>query len=498
MNDPAPAFDPKAFLSQLTSLPGVYRMYDAGDELLYVGKARNLKKRVGSYFLRASGNPRTESMVAQINRMEVTLTSTEDAALLLEAALIKELRPRYNVMFRDDKSYPMLRVSSRHAFPRISFYRGGKEGADHYYGPFPSAGSVREMLQTLQKLFRLRPCTDAFFANRKRPCLQYQIRRCSGPCVGLIEPADYARDVARAERLLDGRSDELVRELGEEMEHAAEALDFEHAARVRDQIASFRSDRDRRAMTGDAQNADVFTVAPHGSFSCVVVVSVRDGVNLGHGSFFPRHPPETEIPELLASFIAQYYVDRPVPADILVGCLPEDVDWLQHSLGEKAGRKVRISKPARGARLRLLAMADNTAKQSLSTRLIESSSMDQRLEELQEALALEKLPQRLECFDISHTRGERAVASCVVFNEEGLPQVQYRRHHARRRLRRHPPGGVAPLHPRQGRRSAAAGRAVYRRRQGSARCRAGSIRCNRFHRNAGDRHRQGPDPQAGA
>ncbi len=420
-------FDPKSFLSQLTTQPGVYRMYGARDELLYVGKARNLKKRVGSYFLRASGDPRIESMVSQIARMEVTLTASEDEALLLEATLIKELTPRYNIMYRDDKSYPLVRITQSHPYPRIGFYRGAKSGPDLYFGPFPSAGSVRETLVTLQKLFRLRPCTDIFFANRQRPCLQHQIRRCSAPCVNLISTEDYVRDIKKAVRLLEGKGDDLARELSAEMEQAAEALDFERAARLRDQIAALQRVRENRSFTGGADELDVIVAAPHASSSCIVVVSVRDGINFGHGSFFPRHPPNVEMGELLAGFIAQYYLDRPIPPEILVSHTPDECEWLAHSLAARAGRKVRISEPQRGSKVKLLTMATSTAAQSLSTRLVESASMDQRLLELQQALDLERPPHRLECFDISHTGGEKAVASCVVFDGEGPLKSGYRR-----------------------------------------------------------------------
>jgi excinuclease ABC subunit C len=427
MSEPVPEFDAKAFLSQLTSSPGVYRMYDADGDLLYVGKARNLKKRVSSYFLRASGNVRIESMVEQIRRIEVSLTHTEDEALVLEATLIKEQNPRYNVMLRDDKSYPYVRITTGQTYPRIGFHRGSKEGGDRYFGPFPSSTAVRETLLTLQKLFKLRPCNDAFFSNRRRPCLQHQIRRCSAPCVKLISEADYTRDINKAVRLLEGRGDELAREIGADMEQAAEALEFERAAKFRDQIAALARVRENRAITGGADEIDVIAAAPHASSSCVVVTSVRDGLNLGHGSFFPKHPVNVGMPELLSSFLAQYYLSRPIPPEILVSEMPEDQEWLEHSLAASAGRKVKVIQPQRGAKQRLLAMAINTAQQALSTKLVEAASMDKRLLELQQALDLERLPQRLECFDISHTMGEQPVASCVVFNGEGPLKSAYRK-----------------------------------------------------------------------
>lgn len=419
-------FDHRAFLSQLSTRPGVYRMYGAGDELLYVGKARNLRKRVSSYFLRASGNPRIESMVSRIRRIEVTLTHTEDEALILEATLIKDLKPRYNVYYRDDKSYPYVRLTA-HAYPRIAYYRGAKSGQDQYFGPFPSASSVRETLQTLQKLFRLRPCRDTFFAHRDRPCLQYQIKRCSAPCVGLIDEAEYARDVRNAARLLEGKGDELARELTDEMERAAATLDFELAARLRDQISALKRVRQNEAMTGGADDLDVVVVAPHPATSCVTVVSVRDGVNLGHKSHFPRHPHEASPEELIESFVSQHYLLQTPPPEILLSHDIEDAGMLEEALSQHAGRKIRLHRPLRGLKQRLLEMAQETAAQALSGRLLEAASMDERLLELQRTLDLDHPPRRLECFDISHTQGEKAVASCVVFDENGPLKSAYRK-----------------------------------------------------------------------
>lgn len=422
----ADSFDPREFLAQLTTQPGVYRMYGGSGELLYVGKARNLRKRVGSYFLRASGNPRIEAMVDQVRRVEVTLAATEDEALLLENNLIKQQNPRYNVMLRDDKSYPYLRITD-HEFPRITFYRGARSGPDQFFGPFASASSVRESLQTLQKLFRLRPCSDSFMANRERPCLQYQIKRCSAPCAGRISTQEYARDLANARRLLQGRGDELALELGEQMDSASAAEEFELAARLRDQISALKRVQDTRVVAIGARDADLIAVAPHASSSCVSVTSVRDGLNLGHRSFFPRHPAQIEAAELLEGFLGQYYLEREPPAEILVSHMPADADWLEHALSTRVGRKIGISQPQRGARVRLMQLAEQTAQQALSTHLAEAASMDARLLELQQALELEQPPQRMECFDISHTQGERAVASCVVFNQEGPLKTAYRR-----------------------------------------------------------------------
>ena len=424
--DTPASFDSRTFLQQLTTAPGVYRMYGGQGELLYVGKAKSLKKRVSQYFLRASGDARIEAMVSQIRRIEVTLTHTEDEALILESNLIKEQNPRYNIVYRDDKSYPYVRFSA-HRFPRIGYYRGQKTGEHRYFGPFPSAGAVKETLYTLQRLFKLRPCRDSFFAHRQRACLQHQIKRCSAPCVGLISEADYAQDVRKAVRLLEGKADALAQELTVEMEQSAEALEFERAAALRDQIAALKRVRESRSLTGGAEDLDVVVVAPHASSSCVVVVSVRDGMNLGHRSHFPRHPPHAEPQELLESFLSQHYLDQPAPPEILVSHEPEELALIAAALSSRAGRKVGVSLPQRGAKVRLLEMAQATAAQALSARLVEAASMDERLLELQRALDLDQPPRRLECFDISHTRGERTVASCVVFNEDGPLKSAYRK-----------------------------------------------------------------------
>jgi len=420
------AFDSRSFLQQLSSAPGVYRMYGAQGELLYVGKAKNLKKRVSTYFLRASGDARIEAMVSQIARMEVTLVHTEDEALILESNLIKELNPKYNIVYRDDKSYPYVRISA-HDFPRIGYYRGAKTGKHRYFGPFPSPTAVKETLYTLQKLFKLRPCRDNFFAHRQRACLQHQIKRCSGPCVDLISKEDYAADVKKATRLLEGKADALTAELMVEMEQAAEVLAFEKAAALRDQIAALKRVRESRALTGGADDLDVVCVAGHQSTSCVVVMSVRDGMNLGHRSHFPRHAAHAEAEELLESFLSQHYLDQPAPPEILLSHDIGEDTLLEAALGSRAGRKVSISVPQRGAKVRLLEMAQATAAQALSARLVEAASMDERLLELQQALDLEHPPRRMECFDISHTQGERTVASCVVFNEEGPLKSAYRK-----------------------------------------------------------------------
>ena len=286
---------------------------------------------------------------------------------------------------------------------------------------------MRETLQSLQKLFRLRPCRDSFFAHRDRPCLQYQIKRCSAPCVGLITPEDYGRELRNAARLLEGKGDELARDLNAQMEQAAEALEFELAARLRDQIAALKRVRQNQVMTGGAEDLDVVVVAPHPAHSCVTVVSVRDGANLGHKSHFPRHPLGADPAELLESFVSQHYLEHPPPPEILLGDRLDEAGLLEEALSRHGGRRVRIHHPQRGIKQRLLEMAQQTAAQALSAHLLEAATMDQRLLELQQALDLERPPQRMECFDISHTQGERAVASCVVFGPEGPLKASYRK-----------------------------------------------------------------------
>ena len=420
-------FDPRSYIQQLTTAPGVYRMYGAEDELLYVGKARSLKKRVATYFLRASGSPRIERMVDQIRRIEVTVTHTEDEALVLEANLIKQYAPRYNVSLRDDKSYPYLQIAGDHAYPRIAFHRGSKLAPHRYFGPYPSAAAVRETLLSLQKLFRLRPCADTYFAHRTRPCLQHQIGRCSAPCVGLISEVDYARDLDNARRLLEGRGEELAAELTASMERASEAQDYELAARVRDQVAALRRLQSDRIIAPDVRDADVIAVAQESGRTCVTVLSVREGANLGHRSFFPAHGADVELAPLLGDFLTQYYLERKAPPEILVPQEPEDREWLEEGLGHRAARKVRIFEPQRGGKRRLLDMAQMTAKQALSGHLAANATMQMRLAELQQVLGLDQPPARLECFDISHTMGERTVASCVVFNDAGPLKSAYRK-----------------------------------------------------------------------
>lgn len=420
-------FDPRAYARRLTTRPGVYRMLDADGEVLYVGKAKNLKKRVSSYFLRASGDSKTEAMVDQIADIEVTVTHTEDEALVLESTLIKKHRPRYNVFLRDDKSYPYLFISGDHDFPRVAYHRGARKRRGRYFGPFPSGSAVRSTQNTLHKLFKLRNCDDSFFANRSRPCLQYQIKRCSAPCVGYIGREEYARDVADAVDLLEGRDERLVNRLIDEMETAAERLEFERAARTREKIAAVRRLQERARAAGGGADCDIVCAAIAGGTAAVVVVSVRGGLHLGHRSHFPAMPSGTEETELVEAFLGQYYLERKPPREVITDPAPPEREWLAESLSRRAGRRVIVKHRVRGHRARWLENARATLEQTLESRLASGSGTRARLAGLQTALDLPAPPVRMECFDISHTRGERPVASCVVFRAGAPHKNDYRR-----------------------------------------------------------------------
>lgn len=422
----AGGFDVSSFLRQLTGRPGVYRMLDASGGILYVGKARNLKRRVSSYFSRKAAGAKTLAMVAQVARVEVTVTQTEDEALLLESNLIKAHQPRYNVVFRDDKSYPYLFLSGNHAYPRLAFHRGAQRTPGRYFGPYPNAGAVREMQDTMHKLFRIRPCDDSFFANRSRPCLQYQIKRCTGPCVGLVTVEDYRRDTEDAIRLLDGKAEEVMQDLVQRMERAAAALEFEQAARYREQIATIRRLQEQPLQAGATTDCDVIAADIRDGTGCVVIISIRNRMNFGHRSFFPRVPVGADTAELLSAFISQHYLNQPPPREILLSQDLPERKLLEQALSSHAGRRVKLVNRPRGPRQRLLQIAQATLQQALSGRLASQSSTAQRLQALQVALQLEAPPHHIECFDISHTGGERAVASCVVYVDGQPEKISYR------------------------------------------------------------------------
>jgi len=411
---------------RMPSRPGVYRMSDAAGNVLYVGKAKDLGRRVASYFSR-SLDRRLQSMVAQVADIEFTVTRTEGEALLLESNLIKSLRPRYNVLLKDDKSYPYIWLTVRNEFPRLAFYRGARIEGDRWFGPYPNAWAVRETLRLLQKLFPVRQCEDSFFRNRSRPCLQYQIKRCSGPCVGLISAEDYADDVDHTIKFLEGRTDEVVDDLAQRMEQASRSLAFERAAMLRDQIATLRRIQQRQFVSGEGGDLDILACVQEGGLACVQVFFIRSGRNLGNKTFFPQAPEGIDSAGVIAAFLAQFYADKEIPPQILVDPDPEDRDLLETAFSERSGHRVVIKARVRSERARWLEMAQGNATLALRSRLGSWADYTQRLVALREILGLEELPGRMECFDISHTGGERTVASCVVFDGEGPRKSGYRR-----------------------------------------------------------------------
>ena len=419
------SFDHKLFLRSLTPGPGVYRMLNARGEVMYVGKAKNLRRRVGSYFTRAA-NRRIASMVAQIRDIEITATHTEAEALLLENNLIKEHKPRYNVLLRDDKSYPYLFLSEEE-FPRLAFHRGARKAKGRFFGPYPSASSVRETLQLLQKLFPVRQCEDSYFRNRSRPCLQYQIQRCTAPCVGFVTPDAYNQDVRDTELFLEGKASDVVERWIHKMEAAAARLEFEEAAHLRDQIGTLRAVQEKQYVSGERGDLDIVAVAAEGAVACVQLFYVRQGRNLGNKSLFPRSGDGAEPGEIISAFIAQHYLGKAVPQQILVSVEPDDKAVLEESLSLQAARKVTIQSRPRGERARWLKMAVDNAALALASRLASAGSARARLVALQAVLDLAEPPQRMECFDISHTQGDQTVASCVVFVDGAANKADYRR-----------------------------------------------------------------------
>ena len=420
------SFDSAAFLKTLTSRPGVYRMMDISDTVIYVGKAKNLKKRVSSYFRKTGLTSKNRVMVAQIAHIETTVTHTENEALILENNLIKELMPRYNILLRDDKTYPYLFISSD-SFPRIGLHRGAKRRKGRYFGPYPSAGAVRESLHLLQKLFPIRQCDDSYYQNRSRPCLQYQIKRCTAPCVGLISETDYQKDLQHTILFLEGKNQQVLDDLSEQMTLASAALDFEKAALIRDKIISLRKVQERQYVSAEQGDLDVLAAIVRDGLSVVEVSFIRGGRSLGSKSYFPKGTAAGSAEELLAAFIQQYYLGKNVPAEVLVSHRFEDIALLEAVLKSDSDHRVLIRCPQRGPSVRWMKMAMTNAEISLVQRLSSRSNLLQRFELLQEVLEMEEMPKRIECFDISHTRGEKTVASCVVFGLEGPLKADYRK-----------------------------------------------------------------------
>lgn len=421
-----PDFDPKAFVPSLPTRPGVYRMLDAAGAILYVGKAKNLRARVASYFRADQVSPKVMALVGQVSGIEVTVTNSETEALLLEYNLIKQHRPRYNVILRDDKSFPFLFLSA-HDYPRLSFYRGTRKLPGRFFGPYPSAGAVRETLHQLHKLFRIRGCKDSFFANRTRPCLEYQIGRCSAPCVGLVSCEDYARDVRSAVSVLEGRSAEVSAELSARMEEAAERLEYEKAAVLRDQLAALAHIQAQQVVSAEGEvDADVIGISTAGAETCISLMFIRGGRNLGSTHFHPR-APVSEPDEVLAAFLAQYYLEREAPPEVLTSLAVPDAEVIAAALSGRAGRRVVLRQARRGLKLRWVDLAVRNAEAALQMKISSRAGVREQLEALRLELGLEETPLRIECFDVSHTQGEATVASCVVFGPEGPAKQEYRR-----------------------------------------------------------------------
>lgn len=425
------AFDHQSFLKSLTLRPGIYQMYDGEGAILYVGKAKNLKNRVSSYFRKTGLTPKTAALVKRIAKIDVTVTETETEALILEHNLIKQNRPPYNILMRDDKSYPYIFLSDRDKWPRLSFHRGAKKTKGIYFGPFPSVHAVRESMGFLQKTFKVRQCEDVFFKNRSRPCLQYQIKRCTAPCVDLVSKQDYDADVALTRLYLDGKADKILKQLEVEMEKSAMDLQFEKAAEHRDQISALRTVQAEQMIEKGKGTIDVVAGAVTNGQACVHMLYIRQGRILGSRSYYPKAPLAEKVGELLDEFLPHLYLEgvgRPdLPKEILVNAPVEGSDALCDALKMRVGRNIEIRDSVRGFRAKWIELAERTAEQNLTAKLASKKTIEQRFESLRETVGLEQTPQRLECFDISHSSGEAVVASCVVFDSNGALKSDYRR-----------------------------------------------------------------------
>lgn len=424
-------FDAKKFLADVSENPGVYRMYDRNNTVIYVGKAKNLKKRLSSYFRKNVNSKKTEALVASIDHIDTTITHSETEALLLEHNFIKQYQPRYNVLLRDDKSYPyILLTHERH--PRITSYRGAKKIAGEYFGPYPHSSAVRETLSLMQKLFPIRQCENSVYNNRSRPCLQYQIKRCLAPCVaGYVTDEEYQQQVELARLFLQGKDQQVVTHLIEKMEQASNRLDFEAAARYRDQIQAVRSVMEKQFVSNDRlDDIDIIAIAYKSGLACVQVLFIRHGKILGNRSYFPKIPANTQIAEVIETFLGQFYLQahqgRSIPDSIVIDHSLAGKEMLQTLLSEQAGRQVHIQDKVKGEKNRYLQLAQTNASVALTTQLKQQGRIEERYQALQQLLHMDKI-QRMECFDISHTMGENTIASCVVFGSEGPLKSDYRR-----------------------------------------------------------------------
>jgi len=417
----------KQRLKNLTTQPGVYRMLSKEGKILYIGKARNLKNRVTSYFRKTLDSPKTAALVNLIDSFEVTITNNEVEALILEQNLIKTHRPRFNILLRDDKSYPYIYLSND-KYPRLNLHRGTKRGKGKYFGPFPGVGAAKESLNLLQKLFQVRQCENSYFAHRSRACLQYQIKRCTGPCVDLISEENYARDVAMTRLFYEGENEQVIDELAIRMEKAANNLAYEEAARYRDQIARMRDIIQHQVVEQSSGDLDVIAIARNAGLLCIQLLFVRQGRVLGNNSYYQTLKRDFTDEEVLEAFLSQYYLKgSKIPSEIVVKAIPENASIVIDALSERAGHQIKISTNVRQKRLQWLKLAETNAENALATRLASNQTIKSRFHALSKILGLQTDPERMECFDISHTSGENTVASCVVFSQEGPVKSLYRR-----------------------------------------------------------------------
>ncbi|MCL2914830.1 excinuclease ABC subunit UvrC [Shewanella corallii] len=424
-------FNPSDFLKTVPGKPGVYRMYDASSVVIYVGKAKDLKKRLSSYFRKNLPNVKTQALVSHIAHIDVTLTHSETDALILENDYIKQYMPKYNVLLRDDKSYPFILLSD-HRHPRLAYHRGAKRDKGQYFGPYPNGGAVRESLHLMQKLFPIRQCTDVYYKSRSRPCLQYQIGRCSGPCVGKISDEEYQQQVKLASLFLRGKDKQVMSSLVGQMEQAAQDMEYEKAAGFRDQIMALRRVAEQSEVSGNTDDLDVIGVHYASGMACFHLLFIRDGKIFGSRSYYPKIPAQTELEEILHSFMLQFYlnvqVQRTIPKEVIISHGFEGVTELESAINQALGRKVEIKTSVRGERAKYLKLAVTNATNAVASHLSHKNTVEQRFVALEESLELSGPVSRMECFDISHTMGESTVASCVVFNREGPDKAEYRRY----------------------------------------------------------------------
>ncbi len=425
-------FNSKKFVSSLTSRPGIYCMKNNNDKVIYIGKAKNLKKRVSSYFNRADSAPiKTQVMMKQVDDIDVTITETESEALILENNLIKEYKPKYNIIFRDDKSYPYIYLTTAHKFPRFNYYRGSLKGKGEYFGPFPSAGSVKKTLNLIQKLFLIRSCEDNVFANRSRPCLQYQIKRCSAPCVNYITKEDYQSDIDNAVLFIEGKKEKIIKTLTEPMQIAADELDYEKAAKLRDQIRSVREIQEKQYAGGKVNDVDIVACAKNNNQACIQLSFIRSGLNLGSRKYYPRHIEEQSESDLIQAFLSQFYLNnkklKKYPAEILVSHDIDEKTLVETVIYEKFKQNIKIKYKVRGERAKWLSIAKENATLDLRQKLAINENLTKRYKALQDLLSFAEPIEKMECFDISHMQGESTVGSCVVFGKNGAIKEQYRK-----------------------------------------------------------------------